>query len=45
MDLGGWSREIAMRYAHPADHLRTAACRVDGAKLSQHVPREAASGM
>jgi integrase len=37
MELGGWSTyEMVMRYAHlAADHLRTAACRIDGTLASQ----------
>jgi integrase len=37
MELGGWSSyEMVMRYAHlAADHLRSAACRIDGTISSQ----------
>jgi len=37
MELGGWaSYEMVLRYAHlAADHLRGAACRIDGTFLSQ----------
>ncbi|WP_028009263.1 tyrosine-type recombinase/integrase [Solimonas flava] len=37
MELGGWATlEMVMRYAHlAADHLRTAACRIDGTFTSQ----------
>lgn len=37
MELGGWSSyEMVMRYAHlAADHLRVAACRIDGTFPSQ----------
>lgn len=37
MELGGWATlEMVMRYAHlAADHLRTAACRIDGTFWSQ----------
>lgn len=37
MELGGWSSyEMVMRYAHlAADHLRVAACRLDGTFTSQ----------
>lgn len=37
MELGSWTTfEMVMRYAHlAADHLRTAACRIDGTFTSQ----------
>ncbi|MDR3417702.1 MAG: site-specific integrase [Nevskia sp.] len=37
MELGGWSNyEMVMRYAHlAADHLRAAACRLDGTNAAQ----------
>lgn len=41
MELGGWSSyEMVMRYAHlAADHLRVAACRLDGTFTSQSALR------
>jgi len=39
MELGSWTTfEMVMRYAHlAADHLRVAACRLDGTITSQSV--------
>jgi len=44
IELGGWSSyEMVMRYAHlAADHLRTAACRIDGTFTSQNTLRRVA---